>query len=228
MDFFKKFFTKKEFDIKDSLAWLGADMHNHILFGIDDGSRDLAQSLELLKGMTELGFRKVICTPHVMEGVYNNTPVHIAAVYEQLLAAVRNENLNIELEFAAEYMIDEGIATWIESDQLCLLPHKHVLIEMSYLSESKSLFSIIKRLRDKGYQPILAHPERYNYYHSNFKIFQEIKKAGCYLQLNLLSVSRYYGESVKAMALTLIKAGLYDFVGTDMHHERHLSAIKEV
>ena len=68
----------------------------------------------------------------------------------------------------------------------------------------------------------------FNYYHNNFKIFQEIKNAGCMLQLNLLSISKYYGENVKTCALTLIRAGMYDFVGTDMHHSRHLEALKAV
>ena len=103
-----------------------------------------------------------------------------------------------------------------------------MLIEMSYLSESKALFQIIKKIQDKGYQPILAHPERYNYYHTNFKIYQDIKMAGCMLQLNLLSISRYYGEHVKTAAIMLIKEGLYDLLGTDMHHEKHLTAIRQV
>ncbi len=212
----------------NKLAWIGWDMHNHILPGIDDGSQDVEQSIELIKGLQELGIHRSISTPHVMAEVHNNTPEIISGAHTALQSALKNQNIDFQLHFSAEYMIDDQLDQWIDSNNLCLLGEKYMLIEMSYLSESKALFSIIKSIQDKGYQPILAHPERYNYYHNNFKIFEDIKNAGCMLQLNLLSISKYYGENVKTAALTLIRSGMYDFVGTDMHHTRHLEALKQV
>jgi len=210
------------------LAWIGWDMHNHILPGIDDGSQSIDQSMELIRGLQELGIHRSVSTPHVMAGVHDNTPESIAGAHSCLMTALKSQGIDFKLDFSAEYMIDDQLDHWIENDNLCLLAEKYVLIEMSYLSESKGLFSIIKSIQDKGCQPILAHPERYNYYHNNFKIFEDIKNAGCMLQLNLLSISKYYGENVKTAALTLIRSGMYDFVGTDMHHTRHLEALKQV
>lgn len=230
MGFWNNLFGKKKDTeiLKHNLTWLSWDMHSHLLPGIDDGSPDLETSVRLVEGLKELGIKHAIATPHVMHGVHNNTPRTIQDAYHQLVGALKERNITFDLHYSAEYMIDDQLPEIIHQNTICPMPNKCVLIEMSYLSESKALFQTIKDIQDRGYQPILAHPERYNYYHQNFKIFKEIKQTGCLLQLNLLSVSRYYGEHVKGAALMLIKSGMYDLVGTDTHHERHLRAIKEV
>lgn len=230
MSIWNRLFGSKEekSESKGKLAWIGCDMHNHILPGIDDGSKDIEQSLVLLQGLKDLGIQRCISTPHIMQEVHNNTPAIIHESYKKLSAAIQESGMKFDLRYAAEYMIDDQLGSFIKSDNLCLLPNRYMLIEMSYLAESKALFKTIKDIQDKGYQPILAHPERYNYYHQNFKVYKDIKNAGCLLQLNLLSISRYYGEHVKSAALTLIKSGMYDLVGTDMHHEKHLHALKQV
>ncbi|MGJ1205938.1 tyrosine-protein phosphatase [Sphingobacterium lactis] len=221
--------TKKETKTyHNRLSWVGWDMHNHLLPGIDDGSPNEEESLILIQGLKDLGIHSCVSTPHVMAGVHNNTPQTIKEAHGKLSNAIQSANVDFKIHFSAEYMIDDQIDQWVQSNNLCLINDKYMLIEMSYLSESKSLFTIIKAIQDLGYQPILAHPERYNYYHNNFKIFEDIKNAGCMLQLNLLSISKYYGENVKTAALTLIRAGMYDFVGTDMHHRKHLDALKAV
>lgn len=230
MSFWKKLFKSntKKTAAEGKLAWIGVDMHNHILPGIDDGAQDIEQSLTLIRGLKELGINKCISTPHIMHGVHDNTPTTIQKAHARLTEVLREQGIKFDLHYAAEYMIDDQLDTWIQNDNLCLLPNRHILIEMSYLAESKALFQTIKDVQEKGYQPILAHPERYNYYHQNFKVYKEIKDAGCLLQLNLLSISRYYGEPVKSAALTLVKSGMYDLVGTDMHHEKHLNALNMV
>lgn len=230
MSFWNKLFKRKttQHDATNRLAWIGVDMHNHILPGIDDGSPDIEQSLVLIQGLKELGIHKSISTPHVMHGVYSNTPTTIKEAHTKLKDALIERGIKFDLQYSAEYMIDDQLETWIQNEHLCPLPNRHMLIEMSYLAESNALFQTIKNIQEKGYQPILAHPERYNYYHQNFKVYKEIKNAGCLLQLNLLSISRYYGEPVKSAALTLIKSGMYDLIGTDMHHEKHLHALKMV
>lgn len=229
MPFWERLFSKKDL-VKNMhlLDWVEWDVHNHILPGIDDGSKGIEESISLIQGMQSIGLKGAVCTPHVMSGVHPNTPASISTAYESLKQELVRRDIKFQLEFAAEYMIDEELGAKIESRDLCLLPNGHMLIEMSYLSESRSLFQIIKSIQDKGYTPVLAHPERYNYFHHNFQIFKDIKNAGCLLQLNLLSVSRYYGQHVKNEALMLIKSGMYDLLGTDMHHEKHLHAIKQV
>ncbi len=232
MSFFSKLFGRSQSEAKvrtlGKLAFLEVDMHNHLLPGIDDGSQSVEQSLTLIKGLHGLGFEKFICTPHIMDGVHPNTKSTIAGAYEGLNQQLRNGGSKVEIYAAAEHMIDEGLDKLIEKDNLCVMPGGYVLIEMSYLSESKALFQTIADIQKLGYKPILAHPERYNYYHYNFDMYKQIKDTGCLLQLNLLSISRYYGTEVKVAALTMIKSGMYDFVGTDTHHEKHLAALQDV
>lgn len=232
MGFFSKLFGKGQNEAKvrtlGKLAFLEVDMHNHLLPGIDDGSQSAEQSLTLIRGLHAMGFEKFICTPHIMEGVHPNTKSTIAAAHETLRKELSVLDPKVEIFAAAEHMIDDGLDTLIKKDNLSVMPGGYVLIEMSYLSESKALFQTILDIQNLGYKPILAHPERYNYYHYNFDMYKRIKDAGCLLQLNLLSISRYYGTEVKVAALTMIKSGMYDFVGTDTHHEKHLAALQEV
>ncbi|WP_237249516.1 tyrosine-protein phosphatase [Sphingobacterium faecale] len=232
MGIFSNLFGKAQRETKvrtlGKLAFLEVDMHNHLLPGIDDGSQSVEQSMALIKGLHGIGFEKFICTPHIMEGVHPNTKSTIGAAQQLLNKELRAVNSKVEIFAAAEHMIDEGLEALLKKDNLCVMPGGYVLIEMSYLSESKALFQTILDIQNLGYKPILAHPERYNYYHYNFDMYKRIKDAGCLLQLNLLSISRYYGTEVKVAALTMIKSGMYDFVGTDTHHEKHLAALQEV
>lgn len=232
MGFFSKLFGKGQSEAKvrtmGKLAFLEVDMHNHLLPGIDDGSKSVEQSMGLIKGLNTLGFEKFICTPHIMAEVHPNTKSTIAAAHNLLSTELKRVGSKVDIMPAAEHMIDEGLDTLIKKDNLSVMPGGYVLIEMSYLQESKALFQTILDVQNLGYKPILAHPERYNYYHYNFDMYKQIKDAGCLLQLNLLSISRYYGTEVKVAALTMIKSGMYDFVGTDTHHEKHLTALQEV
>jgi len=232
MGILSKLFTGKKKDSKikvvGKLAFLEVDMHNHILPGIDDGSQSVDQSIELIKGLNRMGFDKFICTPHIIEGVHPNTLSTIEKSKDLLVKELKKIPNSPEIFHAAEHMVDDGIEKLIGSNELCVMPGGYVLIEMSYLQESRALFKTILDIQNLGYKPILAHPERYNYYHYNFNMYKQIKDVGCMLQLNLLSISRYYGVEVKSAALTMIKSGMYDFVGTDTHHQRHLVALEEV
>jgi tyrosine-protein phosphatase YwqE len=99
---------------------------------------------------------------------------------------------------------------------------------MSYLAPSPNFESVIFELRMMGLTPILAHPERYSYFHRSFEQYDRFKELGCKLQVNLLSLSGGYGPDVKKAAEKLFKKQMVDFVGTDMHHERHLSGVHEM
>lgn len=233
MGFFSKLFGGKQDKGKvrtlGKLGFLEVDMHNHLLPGIDDGSQSVEQSMGLIKGLQELGLEKFICTPHIMAGVHPNTKSTIAGAHGLLTKELQRVGSKVELLAAAEHMIDEELDGLIRKDNLAVMPGGYVLIEMSYLMESNALFQTILDIQKMGYKPILAHPERYNYFHNHrFDMYKQIKDAGCFLQLNLLSISRYYGTEVKVAALTMIKSGMYDFVGTDTHHGKHLAALQEV
>lgn len=217
-------FKKKTSNITD-ISWLGVDIHNHLLPCIDDGSKNLEESISYIKSLYDLGFHKLICTPHIYTELYPNTPETIFPALDLVQNALISEKVNIEVSAAAEYMIDDSFV--VASNHLCL-PNKHLLIEMSYLNETPNIEQIIFDLQIKGYKIILAHPERYNFYHDTYERYARLKDMGCLFQLNLLSVAGYYGKKVEKAAAYLLKNNSYDLAGTDLHHEKHLKILENI
>ena len=128
-------------------------------------------------------------------------------------------------------MVDHDFTELIaktSKDDLLTINGKYILIEMSYLSASPNIEQVIFDLRMLGLTPIIAHPERYNYYHRHFEQYERFKELGCKLQINLLSLSGGYGPYVKKTAEKLLQHQLVDFAGTDMHHDRHLGMLKQL
>lgn len=200
------------------------DMHSHILPGLDDGCKDVQQSTELLTRLATLGLSQFYVTPHVFQDMYPNTPARIAEAFSLLRQTNAHEFL---AGYAAEYMIDLHFDHMLGlDDRFVSLPGRYILIEMSYMQESKNIEKSIFDLQVKGYKPILAHPERYVFYHQEPQRIQRFKDLGCLLQVNLLSVLGYYGPREKQVALQLLSKGSIDFVGTDVHHERHVKTLE--
>jgi len=176
-----------------------------------------------------MGYQKLICTPHILSDLYRNSPETILPKLDEVKKAIHAADIDIKLEAAAEYMVDVDMETYLKSKKPMLsFGNKLVLIEMSYLVESPNMEQVIFELRMQGYQPVLAHPERYNFYHQQFDKYERFVDMGCYMQVNLLSLLGYYGKPVKAIAEKLVKNKMVDLVGTDMHHERHLAALEEL
>lgn len=221
------FFTKKKFLI-DYLEGF-VDIHNHILPGIDDGAKTVEDSLALIKGFAEFGVTDFICTPHIMENYYPNSPETINKALSLLQNALKMNDLkHVHIEAAAEHMIDAGFESRLEEHKIMPLADNYILIEMSYLQPSLNLFDMVEKISENKLYPILAHPERYNFLHGKIKSFEEFKKKGMLLQLNILSVSGYYGKEVQNTALSLLDNNLLDFVATDIHNTRQLTALKEI
>jgi tyrosine-protein phosphatase YwqE len=181
-----------------------------------------------MQGLIDLGYDRFFCTPHVLGEVHPNTPSTIEGAYQNLQAAVNENEIQVSLGYSAEYMIDFEAEDLIKSGKLVTLPNKHVLIEMSYAVESPNIKDVIFQLQTKGYSPILAHPERYPYYFSRFDSYESFLDAGADLQINILSLSGYYGNDTKKIAEKLLQADFITWVGTDLHHDRHLAAIQHL
>jgi len=233
-------FKKKKAKTSD-LGWLGVDMHSHLLPGIDDGSPDVETSLALIAGLQELGLRRFITTPHIYDEIFPNDRDSITQAQQRLNQALAHEQhaaaygdlAQHGVQAAAEYMLDDDSVRKFEAalqgkEALMTLPGDQILVEMSYQFERKDILEQLFQLQLGGYKPILAHPERYLYYHSDPKAYSRIRERGCHLQLNILSLSGYYGEGVRKMAQNLVKEGMIDYIGTDLHHEKHLHALRQL
>jgi tyrosine-protein phosphatase YwqE len=212
------------------IPWgLKVDIHNHVLPGIDDGAKNMDQTIGLLQGIQSLGFDEVIATPHIAAGIYLNTRETISSAYGAVQYASCRKEQSLR-GFAAEYMLDDYFDRQISTGLLCLpnpAEKKYVLVEFPYMDLPYHWHDSIFDLRRAGYTPILAHPERYNYIKPSIML-ERIKGAGLMFQLNLLSLSPYYGKTVMNLAHFYLKEGLYDFAATDIHHEYHLAGLKKM
>lgn len=211
-----------------SYDFLGTDMHAHFLPGIDDGAPDLITSLALIRDLVEMGYHTLWATPHVMADMYPNTPAIIEEKRDLVRAAVKEAGLSVEIHAAAEYLMDEAFGEKIARKELLTLPGNRVLVEMSFVAPPPQLDTYLFQLQAAGYTVVLAHPERYLFYHQQEKQYQAFVEKGCELQVNLLSLSGYYGKPVKTMAQTLLKKGWASFLGTDLHHRRHAEMLRQM
>tara|TARA_B100002052_G_scaffold217191_1_gene199176 strand:+ start:1876 stop:2604 length:729 start_codon:yes stop_codon:yes gene_type:complete len=195
------------------------DIHSHILPGIDDGAKDINESKLLVNRMMDMGFSKIYGTPHTYEGLYNNTSDSIKKSFEKVKKSIKN---GLEINYASEYMIDYSILKRIHNNSLLTLKENYVLLEMSFISAPNDLYEIIYELKLKKYKPILAHPERYRFLFNNFNEYFKLKKVGCMFQINMLSVTGYYGKDVTMISDKLLKKNLIDFAGSDIHNINHI------
>ena len=231
--FFQRLLGRPAFVAEEaaSLGVLGADMHSHLLPGLDDGAETLAHSLDLLRDLQALGYRKLIMTPHIMGDFYRNTPATIGAALAALRTAAAAAGLHdVALEAAAEYYLDEWFGHKLAAEEPLLTfggEKRYVLLETSYLNESFTFDETIFNLKAAGYQPVLAHPERYTYLYGRFEELERIRATGVLLQVNLNSLAGYYSSGAKRVAEKLIDAGLVDMVGTDAHHARHATTLRD-
>ncbi|UPL48572.1 tyrosine-protein phosphatase [Hymenobacter sublimis] len=233
MSFFQKLFgrpTPDDNTLPVTLAVLGADMHSHLLPGLDDGAETLEQSLVLLQQLQDLGYRKLVMTPHIMGDFYRNTPAGIRGALDVLRTAAVQANISgVELECAAEYYMDESLARKLEDDEELLSfggEQRYVLFETSYINEPFNLQEIMFKLKAAGYRPVMAHPERYTYLYGRFEELVRIREEGVLMQVNLNSLTGYYSAGAKRVAEKLIDAGLVDMVGTDAHNLKHVDSIR--
>jgi protein-tyrosine phosphatase len=200
------------------MSVLKTDMHSHLIPGIDDGSKSMDESVALIAKLKEAGFSRIITTPHIMSDFYKNNPDIILAGLDNLRLAVVSAGIDITIDAAAEYLVDDGFEKKLAQNNLMTFGDKYLLVELSYYNMYHGFFNVVFNLNIDGYKIILAHPERYGYFHDRFDVYEDLKARGLYFQLNTISLSGYYTPKVQKTAEKLIDMGLYDFAGSDMHN----------
>lgn len=204
------------------------DMHAHFLPGVDDGASNVDESLQLIRSMQELGYKNLVTTPHIYAELYPNSRASLQPAYETLMKALTSAGVEITLRYAAEYFLDEHVDALLAAKEPLLTVHDNwVLVETSFVQAPMDLDDRLFSLQVAGYKTILAHPERYAYWHFQRDAYHKLHEKGVLLQVNLLSLIGYYGKSVAETARYLVKQGLVDLVGSDCHHDRHIQALKK-
>lgn len=211
-------FFKRKVSVADSGILRGmTDCHSHLLPGVDDGVKTLSETLEILKEMEKQGIVEVWFTPHIMEDIPNKT-ADLRQMFEETEAAYQAVNGTIKLHLAAEYMLDTLFEERLGKEDVLPIEldgKRYLLVETSYFNPPMDLYEMLKRIQQKGYYPLLAHPERYEY--MGMKDYQELKSEGVFFQLNIPSLGEMYGKDIQKKTEKLLKAGVYEFRGCDVH-----------
>lgn len=217
------FFKSKPL-LKDLIPSNYIDIHSHLLPGIDDGAQTFEDSLRLTKALQNFGVSQFITTPHIIHHFWENNSQNIKENEEVTKNELKKNNISTPFRASAEYMMDDYFVKIFQTEKLLTLKDNYVLVEMSYINPPIQLYSILFDLQVAGYTPVLAHPERYVFFHNNFEEYKKLVNAGCLLQINLLAVVGYYGEAIAKTAEKLLQKGMYSFVGSDVHHDNHIAA----
>lgn len=233
MSWLNRIFGSKQAPIQyppvNDFSIIGTDIHSHLIPGIDDGVATIEDSLELLRELQDLGYKKIITTPHIMSDYFRNTPEIIMNGLATVTSAARQQGINIELEAAAEYYLDEALVQMINrNEKLLTIAEKYLLFEISYVNPPDNIQNVVFDLNIQGYVPVLAHPERYPFWYGKPEIYRKLKDLGVLFQLNTNSLVGYYGPAARHCAELLIDEDMIDFIGSDMHGVRHLEALKKV
>lgn len=231
MSFFSKIFGNNGADNNAApfINPIKVELHSHLIHAVDDGVQTLEEALETLNVLVAMGYSKVITTPHIMSDFYKNGSHNLIPKLQELQNYVKEQNLHIELEVAAEYMIDDAIENKIKNNEILSFggAKKYVLVEMPFLEEARNFKSVIFELQIQGYSPVLAHPERYTYYHQKKEKYEELVDNNVLLQLNNLSLIGYYSPHVLKAAEFIVDKKLHSFVGSDAHNVRHALIIQD-
>lgn len=207
---------------------LWVDVHSHLIPAIDDGARDIEESIALLNALEAQGYKKVITTPHIMLDTYCNTPTSIKEGVAVLVARAKEAGIKLEIEAAAEYYLDSGFLTQLCAKDVLLVGGEYLLFETSYMAKPLQFDEMVYEIIAAGYKPLLAHPERYRYIQDLKTEYMALKEKGIYFQVNLNSFGGHYGEEAKIKANFLNKQGMIDFLGSDVHHKKQVETLAKI
>ena len=196
------------------------DIHSHIIFGVDDGSSSIEESIELLQKLKSVGFDNVILTPHYIEDTeyssYNEEKLEKLNILKQEI--IKN-NIDINIYLGNEIFINDHIVNGIEENKIYTLNNtKYLLFELPMHNRIVNLIDIVYEIKIKGYVPILAHPERYTPFQENYKLIDELKEEGLLFQSNYASILGFYGKGAAKLLKYMLKKKYVDYLGTDIHH----------
>ncbi len=211
-------FNKTQSGGTDTPEYYQVDFHSHLIPGIDDGSKSYEESAEIISIFKKLGVRKMITTPHISMDYYPNKETDILNRFQLLKTEMTNAGMDMELEVAAEYMIDDAFRKKMEAGNLLTFGKKYILVELSGFQEHPDFSPLIFDLQSTGFDVILAHPERYSFYQSDRKKYTILKERDVIFQMNALSLTNIYSKEVNKTAQWLIDNKMIDFIGSDVHH----------
>lgn len=219
-------FKKRKYEPIPIFEVLGTDMHCHLVPKVDDGSKCIEESVECMKALASVGYKKMILTPHFQTPRFENDEDDIVRRYEEMKRQAADMGVEIDIcGIGGEYRIDSGFAKRLENPRFLQIGGKYVLVEFSLHQQMMGCDEMIFDMQMKGYEVILAHPERYPYLNVGGSRMEQLKNQGVFFQVNVLSLGGFYGEEAKRRAFEMVEGGLVEFLGTDTHNSMYAQAL---
>lgn len=197
------------------------DIHCHLIYDVDDGCRDIKESVLLLKKMKSVGFNNVIITPHYIENSeYDSENAEKLEKLENIKATLKKNNIDINVFLGNEIFISENIVNNVKDGKIYPLNNsKYLLIEFPFHNEILNIEDFLYEIKINGYIPIIAHPERYDAFKHDYSIVKKFKEEGILFQSNYSSILGYYGKHAKKLMKKMLKDGYIEYLGTDLHRK---------
>lgn len=226
-NFWQRFISfNKETPIQENGCFWQVDIHSHLIPNLDDGVSNLEETVTCLKQLSNWGIQKVITTPHVNRDWYPNTTAMIKQGLKTVQQFVADQQLPLTVSVAAEYMLDDFFLDQLRKGDLLSFGEKqYLLIEAGWFTAPFGIADILVQIQKRGYTPVLAHPERYAYYHNDANTLAYLRELGCLFQLNWMSICRRYGSRVEKQARYLLQQRWVDFIGSDIHRSDDLKTM---
>ena len=218
-------FTRKEPNI---LRYLNADVHSHLLPSVDDGVKDIETALSCINEMKRNGIAKIYVTPHFQTHRFKNDEDDIKRRFDEFRTLVSVHISDMELCLAGEYLIDSGFEERLRTKKLLTINDKYLLVEFSFNQSMLGMEELFFEMQMKGYEVILAHPERYLYLNKDSKLIHNLKEQGVYFQSNIMSFGGFYGSESMRRAYQYVENGWINFLGTDIHGKKYRDALVDV
>lgn len=201
------------------------DIHTHLLYNVDDGSRDSVETLTNLKVAEKAGFTDIIFTPHYIEEYYENSIELLRPKYEELKSKVQDNNIHINIHKGNEVYFSDEICHLLESGEIATLAgSRYLLFELPQHSKVLTLTTVIMQIEEMGAIPVLAHPERYEFVQENVNVLRDLISRGVLMQSNYGSIIGQYGKNAQKTIVKMLKNNMIHFLGTDVHRTGYIYA----
>ncbi|MDP5140187.1 MAG: capsular biosynthesis protein [Spirosomaceae bacterium] len=206
------------------------DVHSHLLPHFDDGVDNFNQSIQLVVEFQKMGYKKLVLTPHIMQGYYERSVEELTAQADELQFLLKRSGIPMVLDLAAEYYLDDYFFELLESKKPLLTLQKnnrYLLVETSFVAKKEFIFNALERIVDAGYIPVLSHPESYSFLKDDLELLRELRMKGMLFQVNINSLIGYYSKQARQNAELLINQRLVSFVGTDCRSFSQLTYLRK-
>ena len=194
------------------------DFHTHILPNVDDGSKSVEETFNLIKEAESVGFDSIISTSHYIENYYESPVDERQEWINALSGALKKESINVKLYLGNEVYFSENIIKLLNENKIAKINNsKYMLFEFAINVKPINVYDVIYEMLQNKITPILAHPERYRFVQQDPSLIYELIENGVLMQANYASIIGWYGQKAEILSKKFLESNMISFLGSDVH-----------